>query len=93
MVLRIGFTMKYSVKIIRNFYNDKAVCEQKQVVEKLFDDLDTALITYNYSIIGERVTGEAHSYTGSSNITVSLILNREGETVLESTFIHNGEVQ
>lgn len=85
--------MKYLVKIIRNFYDDRAICERKEVIEKLFDDLDTALIAYNCSIIGERVTGEAHSYTGSSNITVSLILNRDGEIVLESTFIHNGEVQ
>lgn len=85
--------MKYSVKIIRNFYDDRAVCERKEVVEKLFDDLDTALITYNCSIIGERVTGEAHLYAGSSNITVSLILNRDSEIVLESTFIHNGEVK
>ena len=85
--------MKYSVKIIRNFYNDKAVCERKEVIEKLFDDLDTALMTYNYSIIGERVTGEAHSYTGSSNIVVSLIFNSHSGTVLESTSLHNGEVQ
>lgn len=85
--------MKYSVKIVRNFYDDRAVCERKENIEKLFDELDTALITYNRSIIGERVTGEAHSYTGSSNITVSLILNNYSEIVLESTFIHNGEVQ
>lgn len=85
--------MKYSVRIIRNFYNDRAVCERKENIEKLFDNLDTALITYNSSIIGERVTGEAHSYIGSSNITVSLILNNYSEIVLESTFIHNGEVQ
>lgn len=85
--------MKYTVKIIRNFYNDKAVCERKEAIEKLFADLDTALITYNSSIIGERVTGESHSYSGSSNIAVSLIFNSYGGTVLESTFLHNGEVQ
>ena len=85
--------MKYSVKVVRNFYNDKAVCERKEAIEKLFDNIDTALITYNSSIIGERVTGEAHSYSGSSNIVVSLVFNSYGETVLESTFIHNGEVQ
>ena len=86
--------MKYSVKIIRNFYDDRAVCERKEVIEKLFDDLDTALITYNCSIIGERVTGEAHSYSGSSNIYVMLIVRINGESIrLESTFIHNGEVQ
>lgn len=86
--------MKYSVKIIRNFYNDMAVCERKEVTEKLFDDLDTALITYNCSIIGERVTGEAHSYNGSSNINVMLIVRIDGESILlESTFIHDGEVQ
>lgn len=86
--------MKYSVKIIRNFYNDKAVCEQKQVTESFFESLDTALIGYNCSIIGERVTGEAHSYSGSSNIDVMLIARIDGESIrLESTFIHNGEVQ
>lgn len=86
--------MKYSVKIIRNFYDDRAVCEQKEIIEKLFDDLDTAMITYNCSIIGERVTGEAHSYNGSSNIYVMLIVRINGESIqLESTFIHNGEVQ
>lgn len=86
--------MKYSVKIIRNFYNDRAVCEQKQVSESFFESLDAALIGYNCSIIGERVTGETHSYTGSSNINVMLIVCIDGETiVLESTFIHNGEVQ
>lgn len=85
--------MKYSVKIIRNFYDDKAVCEQKEVIVKLFEDLDTALITYNYSIIGERVTGQAHSYTGSSSITVMLMAEIDGEVVkLESTFLHDGEV-
>lgn len=86
--------MKYSVKIIRNFYDDRAVCERKEVIEKLFDDLDTALIAYNCSIIGERVTGEAHSYTGSSNIYVMLIVRIDGESIrLESTFLHNGEEQ
>lgn len=86
--------MKYSVKIIRNFYNDKAVCEQKQVTESFFESIDDALIGYNCSIIGERVTGEAHSYTGSSNIDVMLIAHIDGESIrLESTFLHNGEVQ
>lgn len=86
--------MKYSVKIIRNFYNDKAVCEQKQVTESFFESLDVALVGYNCSIIGERVTGEAHSYSGSSNIGVMLIARIDGEAVvIESTFIHNGEVQ
>lgn len=86
--------MKYSVKIIRNFYNDKAVCEQKQVTESLFESIDAALIGYNCSIIGERVTSETHSYRGSSNIYVMLIARIDGESIqLESTFIHNGEVQ
>lgn len=86
--------MKYSVKIIRNFYNDKAVCEQKQVTESFYESLDAAFIGYNCSIIGERVTGEVHSYSGSSNINVMLIVRIDGEAVaLESTFIHNGEVQ
>jgi hypothetical protein len=86
--------MKYSVKIIRNFYNDKAVCEQKQVAESFFESIDSALIGYNCSIIGERVTSETHSYTGSSNIHVMLIAHIDGESIqLESTFIHNGEVR
>lgn len=86
--------MKYSVKIIRNFYDDKAVCERKEVIEKLFDDLDTAVLDYNCSIIGERVTGEGYSYTGSSNIDVMLIVRIDGSSIrLESTFIHNGEVK
>lgn len=86
--------MKYTVKITRNFYNDKAVCERKEAIEKLFDDLDTALMTYNSSIIGERITSEMHSVNGSSNICVSLIVRIDGEPiVLDSKFIHNGEVQ
>ena len=85
--------MRYSVKIIRNFYNDKAVCERKEAIEKLFEDIDTALLTYNSSIIGEQLSSELHTINGSSNIAVSLIFNSYGETVLESTFIHNGEVQ
>lgn len=85
--------MKYTVKIIRNFYNHKAVCERKEVIEKLFDDLDTALIAYNCSITGESLTSELHAFNGSSNIYVSLIFNSYRETVLESTFIHNGVVQ
>lgn len=85
--------MKYSVKIFRHFYNDKAVCEQKEIITKFFEDLDTALISYNYSIIGERVTGQAHSYTGSSSITVMLMAEIDGEVIkLESTFLHDGEV-
>lgn len=86
--------MKYSVKIIRHFYNDKAVCEQNQITESFFESLDAALIGYNCSVIGERVTSEAHSYMGSSNINVILIARVDGETIrLESTFIHNGEVR
>lgn len=86
--------MKYSVEVVRIFYNDKAVIEQKQQTEQFFDSLDIALISYNSSIIGERVTGEAHSYRGSSNIDVSLyVYTDEGMIMLESTFIHNGEVQ
>lgn len=86
--------MKYSVKTVRNFYNDKAVREQKQTNELFFNSIDTALSNYNHTIIGERVAGELHAINGSSNIYVSLIVRLDGEsTVLESTFIHNGEVQ
>lgn len=86
--------MDYSVKIIRNFYNDNAVCEQKQVTETFFESLDAAFTGYKCSIIGERVAGEIHSSTGSSNIDVMLIFRIDGESIpLESTFIHNGEVQ
>lgn len=86
--------MKYSVKTVRNFYNDKAVREQKQTSEVFFESIDTALSNYNYTIIGERVAGELHAINGSSNIYVSLIVRLDGESiVLESTFIHNGEVQ
>lgn len=86
--------MKYSVKTHRNFYNDKAVCEQKLSNELFYESIDTALSSYNYTIIGERITGETHSVNGSSNIYVSLIARIDGEpVVLESTFIHNGEVQ
>ena len=86
--------MKYSVKVVRNFYNDKAVREQKQTNEVFLNSIDAALSNYNYTIIGERVAGELHAINGSSNIYVSLIVRLDGEsTVLESTFIHNGEVQ
>lgn len=94
MVLRIGVTMKYSVEITRNFYNEKAVIEQKQQTELFFNSIDSAVSNYNCSIIGERVTGEAKSYLGSSNIYVSLYAyTDDGMIMLESTFIHNGEVQ
>lgn len=86
--------MKYSVEVVRSFYNDKAVIEQKQQSEVFFDSLDNAVLNYNCSIIGERVTGQAKSYTGSSNITVSLYAySDEGIIKLETTFLHNGEVQ
>lgn len=86
--------MKYSVNTLRNFYNDKAVCEQKQTNVLYFESIDIALSNYNHTIIGERVSGELHAINGSSNIHVSLIARINGETVvLESTFIHNGEVQ
>lgn len=87
--------MKYSVKVIRNYYNTKAIREKKQTDESFFSDsLDSALIAYNSTIIGERITSEIYSMNGSSNIYVSLIVRLDGEsTVLESTFIHNGEVQ
>lgn len=87
--------MKYSVKVVRNYYNTKAIREQKQTDERFFSDsLDSALIAYNSTIIGERITSEMHNIIGSSNIYVSLIVRLDCEsTVLESTFIHNGEVQ
>lgn len=87
--------MKYSVKVVRNYYNTKAIREQKQTDERFFSDsLDSALIAYNSNIIGERITSEMHSINGSSNIYVSLIAHIDCEfVVLESTFIHNGEVQ
>lgn len=87
--------MKYSVKVVRMYYNVKATLEQKQTDERFFSDsLDCALIAYNSNIIGERITSEMHSVNGSSNIYVSLIARIDGEAVvLESTFIHNGEVQ
>lgn len=87
--------MKYSVKVVRNYYNAKAALEQKQSDERFFSDsLDCALIAYNSNIIGERISGEMNSINGSSNIYVSLIAHIDGEAiVLESTFIHNGEVQ
>lgn len=95
MALRIGVTMKYSVKVVRNYYNTKAIMEQKQTDERFFSDsLDCALIAYNSTIIGERIASEMHNVNGSSNIYVSLIVRTNGESiVLESTFIHNGEVQ
>lgn len=87
--------MRYSVKVVRNYYNTKAIREQKQTDERFFSDsLDSALIAYNSNIIGERITSEMHSVNGSSNIYVSLIARIDNESVvLESTFIHNGEVQ
>lgn len=86
--------MKYSVEIVRSFYNDKAVIEQKQQSEMFFDSIDSAVSNYNYTIIGERVTGQAKSYSGSSNINVSLYAyTEEGMIMLETTFLHNGEVQ
>lgn len=87
--------MKYSVKVVRNYYNVKATIEKKQTDERFFSDsLDCALLAYNSNIIGERVSSEMHSVNGSSNIYVSLIARSDGEAiVLESTFIHNGEVQ
>lgn len=87
--------MKYSVKVVRNYYNTKAIIEQKQTDERFFSDsLDCALIAYNSNIIGERIASEMHSVNGSSNIYVSLIARINNEpVVLESTFIHNGEVQ
>lgn len=86
--------MKYSIKVVRSFYDDKAVIEQKQQNERFFDSISTVALSYETTIIGERVTGEAHSYTGSSNITVSVYAyTDEGLIKLESTFIHNGEVQ
>lgn len=87
--------MRYSVKIVRNYYNTKAILEQKQTDERLFSDsLDCALIAYNSNIIGERIASEMHNVNGSSNIYVSLIGRIDNESVvLESTFIHNGEVQ
>lgn len=87
--------MKYSVKVVRNYYNVKATLEQKQTDERFFSDsLDCALLAYNSNIIGERIASEMHNVNGSSNIYVSLIARTDGEAiVLESTFIHNGEVQ
>ena len=87
--------MKYSVKVVRNYYNVKATLEQKQTDERFFSDsLDSVLLAYNSNIIGERIASEMHSVNGSSNIYVSLIARIDGEAVvLESTFIHNGEVQ
>jgi hypothetical protein len=87
--------MKYSVKVVRKYYNAKAILEQKQTDERFFSDsLDCALIAYNSNIIGERISSEMHNVNGSSNIYVSLIARIDNESVvLESTFIHNGEVQ
>ena len=86
--------MKYSVEIVRSFYNDKDVIEQKQQSELFFDSIDSAVLNYNCSIIGEHVTGQAKSYNGSSNIKVSLYAyTEEGMIILETTFLHNGEEQ
>lgn len=86
--------MKYSVEIVRTFYNDKAVIEQKQQSELFFDSIDSAVLNYNCSITGERVTGQVKSYTGSSSINVSLYAyTNDGLIMLETTFLHNGEVR
>ena len=86
--------MKYSVEVVRSFYNEKAVIEQKQQSEVFFDSIDSAVLNYNCSITGERVTSEAKSHIGSSNIYVSLYAyTDEGMIMLETTFIHNGEVR
>lgn len=87
--------MKYSVKVVRKYYNTKAIMEQKQTDERFFSDsLDCALLAYNSNIIGERIASEMHNVNGSSNIDVLLIARIDNESVvLESTFIHNGEVQ
>lgn len=86
--------MKYSVRTVRNFYNDELVREEKQTNELFFESIDTALSSYNHTIIGERVSGELHAINGISNIDVWLIAHNDEESfVLESTFIHNGEVQ
>lgn len=87
--------MKYSVKVVRKYYNTKGIIEQKQTDERFFSNsLDCALIAYNSNIIGERIASEMHNVNGSSNIHVSLIARIDNESVvLESTFIHNGEVQ
>lgn len=86
--------MKYSVEVVRSFYNEKATIEQKQQSEMYFDSIDSAVLSYNCSITAERVTGEAKSYRGSSNIYVSLYAHTdEGIIMLETTFLHNGEVQ
>lgn len=87
--------MTYSVKVVRNYYNTKAIREQKQTDERFFSDsLDCALLAYNSTIIGERISSEMHTINGSSNIYVSLIARNDNDSmVLESTFIHNGEVQ
>lgn len=86
--------MKYSVKTVRKYYNDKAVIEQTETKELFYDVIDNALMNYNYTIIGEKVTGELHSYTGSSCIYVTLFCwPNDEKTILETTFLHNGEVQ
>lgn len=87
--------MKYSVKVVRKYYNTRAIIEQKQTDERFFSDsLDSALLAYNSTIIGERISSEVHNVNGSSNIYVSLIARTNGESIeLEYTFIHNGEVQ
>lgn len=86
--------MRYYVKIIRNYYGCDAVRVRKQADEQYFTDMDTALIVYNASIIGEKVSGSIHSNNGSSNIYVSLNALVDGEVInIESVFIHNGEVQ
>lgn len=86
--------MRYSVEIVRSFYNVKAVIEQRQQSELFFDSIDSAVLNYNCSIIGERVTGQAKSCNGSSNIDVSLYAyTEEGMIMLETTSLYNGEEQ
>lgn len=87
--------MRYSVKVVRNYYNTKAIREQKQSDERFYSDsLDAALFAYNSTVITERITSEIYAINGSSSIYVSLIARNVDEPiVLESKFIHNGVVQ
>ena len=85
--------MKYSVKIIRHFYNEGAERTRKQVDESFFKHIDDALTYYNSAIIGERISSELHSHSGSTNYYLNLIARNNGDCItLESVFIHNGEV-
>lgn len=86
--------MRYSVNVVRGFYNCHGTIEKKQTQETFFDNIDSAILCYRCSIAGERVTGEFHSTEGSSNIHVKLYAwPDDGMTLLESTFLHNGELQ